>query len=133
MSLDRKLKKSNVFFGLSENIDYINLHGTSTPVGDICEINAIKKTFGEYANKVAISSTKSATGHLLGATGALEAMFCAKALETQTIPPSINIENLDENCAGMNIIQDAKKQEINTTLSNSFGFGGTNGSLILKK
>ena len=116
-----------------ENIDYINLHGTSTPVGDMCEINAIKKTFGDYANKVAISSTKSATGHLLGATGALEAMFCAKTLETQTIPPSINIENLDENCAGMNIIQDAKKQEINTTLSNSFGFGGTNGTLVFKR
>ena len=116
-----------------ENIDYINLHGTSTPVGDVCEINEIKKTFGDYANKVAISSTKSATGHLLGATGALEAMFCAKTLETQTIPPSINIENLDENCVGMNIIQEAKKQEINTTLSNSFGFGGTNGTLVFKR
>lgn len=118
---------------IPKDIDYINLHGTSTPVGDICEINAIKKTFGEYANKVAISSTKSATGHLLGATGALEAMFCAKALETQTIPPSINIENLDENCIGMNIIQEAKQQEINTTLSNSFGFGGTNGTLVFKR
>ena len=115
------------------DIDYINLHGTSTPMGDICEIKAIQNTFGEYANKVAISSTKSVTGHLLGATGALEAMFCALAIKNQVVPPSANIENLADECAGMNIVQEAKQQEINTTLSNSFGFGGTNGCLVLKK
>ncbi len=115
------------------DIDYINLHGTSTPMGDICEIKAIRNTFGAHANKVAISSTKSITGHLLGATGALEAMFCALAIKNQIVPPSANIENLADECAGMNIVQEAKQQEINTTLSNSFGFGGTNGCLVLKK
>lgn len=114
-------------------IDYINLHGTSTPVGDVAEINAIKKTFQGHANKVAISSSKSVTGHLLGASGALEAMFCAKSLETQTLIPSANIENLDECCSDMNVIRTAVKSKINYAMSNSFGFGGTNGSLIFKK
>ena len=116
-----------------ENIDYINLHGTSTKLGDIAEITAIKNTFKEHANKVAISSTKSITGHLLGTAGAIEAIFCIKALEEQIIPPSINIFNLDESCKNMNIITEPTKQNINATMSNSFGFGGTNGCLIFKK
>ena len=116
-----------------ENIDYINLHGTSTKLGDVAEITAIKNTFKEYASKVAISSTKSITGHLLGTAGAIEAIFCVKALEEQIIPPSINIFNLDESCKDMNVVTDATKQDINVTMSNSFGFGGTNGCLIFKK
>lgn len=114
-------------------IDYINLHGTSTKLGDIAEITAIKNTFMDHASKVAISSTKSITGHLLGAAGAIEAIFCIKALEEQIIPPNINIFNLDEKCKNMNIIRDTTKAEINTAMSNSFGFGGTNGCLIFKK
>ena len=117
----------------TSNIDYINLHGTSTKLGDIAEIKAIKNTFGEHADKVAISSTKSITGHLLGTAGAIEAIFCVKALEEQIIPPSINIFNLDDNCKGMNIITEPTKMRINATMSNSFGFGGTNGCLIFKK
>ena len=116
-----------------ENIDYINLHGTSTKLGDIAEITAIKNTFKEHANKVTISSTKSITGHLLGTAGAIEAIFCVKALEEQIIPPSSNIFNLDESCKDMNVVTDATKQDINATMSNSFGFGGTNGCLIFKK
>ena len=116
-----------------ENIDYINLHGTSTKLGDVAEITAVKNTFKEYASKVAISSTKSITGHLLGTAGAIEAIFCIKALEEQIIPPSINIFNLDDSCKDMNIITEPKKQDINATMSNSFGFGGTNGCLIFKK
>ncbi len=116
-----------------EEIDYINLHGTSTPLGDIAEISAIKKTFGEHSFNVAISSSKSVTGHLLGASGALEAMLCAKSIEMQTLIPSANIENLDENCDSMNIIKKSIKSDINYTMSNSFGFGGTNGCLIFKR
>ena len=117
----------------TDQIDYINLHGTSTPLGDIAEINAIKQTFNEHTNKIAVSSSKSVSGHLLGATGALEAMLCAKSLETQTLIPSANIECLDECCEGMNIILQAKPSNIQYALSNSFGFGGTNGCLIFKK
>ena len=116
----------------ADDIDYINLHGTSTPLGDIAEIAAIKDVFGKHAYEVAISSTKSITGHLLGATGALEAMICAKSCQEQIIPPSINIQNLDENCNGMNIIQKATKHNVKYAMSNSFGFGGTNGCLVFK-
>ena len=117
----------------ADKIDYINLHGTSTPLGDKAEITAIKNVFGEHSNKVAISSTKSITGHLLGSAGALEAMFCAKAIEEQILPPSANIDELDEVCEGMNILTNKTKTDVNYTTSNSFGFGGTNGCLIFKK
>ena len=114
------------------DIDYINLHGTSTQLGDIAEISAIKDIFSKHAYEVPISSTKSITGHLLGATGALEAMICAKSCQEQILPPSINIQNLDENCQGMNVIQKATKHDIKYAMSNSFGFGGTNGCLVFK-
>ena len=130
IAMKNALEDANI---TANKIDYINLHGTSTPIGDIAEINAIKKLFKEDINKVAISSTKSITGHLLGATGALEAMFCCKTLKEGIVPPSINIYNLDENCAGLKIIQKASKSDIKYALSNSFGFGGTNGCLIFKK
>ena len=115
------------------DVDYINLHGTSTPAGDAAEISAIRKTFGTNATNVAISSTKSITGHLLAATGALEAMFCAKSLEQQVLIPSANIQNLDEKFADLNIVMEKKPSKINYALSNSFGFGVTNGSLLFKK
>ena len=116
-----------------EEIDYINLHGTSTPLGDVAEITAIKNTFTDSYKKVAISSTKSVTGHLLGATGALEAMFCVKAIENQEVPMSANVENLDDACEGMNIVLKKTKMNVDYAMSNSFGFGGTNGTLIFKK
>ena len=114
------------------DIDYINTHGTSTPAGDIGETNGIKRAFGDHANKVMISSTKSTTGHLLGAAGVAEAIFCVLAIKNQVIPPTINLDNQDPECDldyTPNVARDAK---LRTVLSNSFGFGGTNGSLILR-
>jgi len=114
------------------DIDYINTHGTSTPAGDIGETNGIKRAFGDHARKVMISSTKSTTGHLLGAAGVAEAIFCVLALKNQVIPPTINLDNQDPECDldyTPNVARDAK---VRTVLSNSFGFGGTNGSLILR-
>jgi 3-oxoacyl-[acyl-carrier-protein] synthase II len=113
-------------------IDYLNAHGTSTPAGDIGETNGIKRAFGDAAKSLAVSSTKSTTGHLLGAAGAVEAIFCALAIRDQVIPPTINLDNQDPECDldyTPNIARDAK---IRTAISNSFGFGGTNGSLILR-
>ena len=114
------------------DIDYVNTHGTSTPAGDIGETTGIKRAFGDHAHKLMISSTKSTTGHMLGAAGVVEAIFSAKALQDQVIPPTINLENQDPECDldyTPNVARDAK---VRTILSNSFGFGGTNGSLILR-
>jgi len=114
------------------DIDYINTHGTSTPAGDIGETNGIKRAFGDHARKVMISSTKSTTGHLLGAAGVAEVIFCVLAIKNQVIPPTINLDNQDPECDldyTPNVARDAK---VRTVLSNSFGFGGTNGSLILR-
>ena len=120
-----------------DEIDYINVHGTSTPVGDISEIKAIQQVFGEHAHKLNISSTKSMTGHLLGATGALEAMFCTKAIEDDIVPPTINHEEGDEDEAidyTLNFtFNRAQERPIRAALSNSFGFGGHNATVILKK
>ncbi|MDD2961053.1 MAG: beta-ketoacyl-ACP synthase II [Muribaculaceae bacterium] len=118
-------------------IDYINVHGTSTPVGDTSEVLAIKDVFGEDAYKLNISSTKSMTGHLLGATGALEALFCVKSVEEDIIPPTINHdpEDIDENIDySLNFTFDkAQKRTVNAALSNTFGFGGHNACVIVKK
>ncbi len=114
------------------DIDYINTHGTSTPAGDIGETNGIKRAFGDHARKVMISSTKSTTGHLLGAAGVAEAIFCVLALRHQVIPPTINLENQDPECDLDYTPNVAREARIRTALSNSFGFGGTNGSLILR-
>ena len=114
------------------DIDYLNAHGTSTPAGDIGETNGIKRTFDDAAKSLAVSSTKSTTGHLLGAAGVVEAIFCALAIRDQVIPPTINLENQDPECDldyTPNVARDAK---VRTAISNSFGFGGTNGSLILQ-
>lgn len=120
-----------------EDIDYINVHGTSTPVGDISEAKAILDVFGDHAYKLNISSTKSMTGHLLGATGALETMFCVLALENQIIPPTINHEPDDcdpEIDYNLNFtFNKAQQREVRAAISNTFGFGGHNSSVIVKK
>ncbi len=120
-----------------EEIDYINVHGTSTPVGDVSEVKAIKEVFGDHAYKMNISSTKSMTGHLLGATGALEALFCVKSVQNDIVPPTINHdpedhdEEIDYN---LNFTFDkAQKRPVNIALSNTFGFGGHNATVIVKK
>lgn len=120
-----------------EDIDYINVHGTSTGVGDVSEAKAIKEVFGDHAYKLNISSTKSMTGHLLGATGALEALFCVKTIENGIVPPTINHEEGDNDPEidyNMNFtFNKAQKREVKAALSNTFGFGGHNASLIVKK
>lgn len=120
-----------------EEIDYINLHGTSTPVGDTSEAKAVKKVFGNHAYKVNLSATKSMTGHLLGAAGALEALFCVKAITDDVVPPTINHDPDDKDPDvdyDMNFtFNTAQKREVNAALSNTFGFGGHNAALILKK
>lgn len=116
-----------------EQIDYINAHGTSTPLGDVIETRAIRKTFGEHADKVAISSTKSMTGHLLGGAGGLEAGIAVLALRDQVAPPTINHTHPDAECDLDYVPLEARPMTINYALSNSFGFGGTNGALIFKR
>lgn len=120
-----------------EDIDYINMHGTSTPVGDRGEVKAIMKVFGDHAYKMSLSSTKSMTGHLLGAAGALEALLSVKALNDNIVPPTINHEEGDDDPEiDYNLdftFNEAKPRELNTVLSNTFGFGGHNASVILKK
>jgi 3-oxoacyl-[acyl-carrier-protein] synthase II len=118
-----------------EEIDYINVHGTLTPLGDIAETKAIKEVFGEHAYNLNISSTKSMTGHLLGAAGAIEAIACIKAVQDNIIPPTINFEHEDENIDyKLNLtLNKAQKRTVNAALSNTFGFGGHNTSIILKK
>ncbi len=116
------------------DIDYINTHGTSTPMGDGLEITAIKKLLGADAGKVSISSTKSMLGHSLGATGAMEAIFSLKAIETGIIPPTINLDDPDDFAEGLDLTPNvAKERNVDIALSNSFGFGGTNASLVFKK
>ena len=114
------------------DIDYINTHGTSTPAGDIGETVGIKRAFGDHAHKLMISSTKSTTGHMLGAAGVVETIFSAMALQDQVIPPTINLENQDPECDLDYTANAARDAKVRTILSNSFGFGGTNGSLILR-
>lgn len=115
-----------------EEVDYINTHGTSTPAGDINELKAIKVAFGDHARKVSISSSKSMTGHLLGAAGGLEAIVAVKAMEQGLVPPTINIENLDPECDLDVTPNTAKERPLRVSMSNSFGFGGTNATLLFK-
>jgi len=116
-----------------DEVDYINAHGTSTPAGDKAESDAVKTVFGDHAYKVAVSSTKSMTGHMLGAAGGIEAVFCALAIRDQVAPPTINIFNQDPECDLDYVPNTARQMKINTVVSNSFGFGGTNGTLVFKK
>lgn len=117
----------------SNDIQYINAHGTSTPAGDIAETIAVKTVFKSNAKKIAISSTKSMIGHLLGAAGGVEAIFSVLAIRDQIAPPTINLENQDPECDLDYVPNVAREMKIETSLSNSFGFGGTNGSLIFKQ
>jgi 3-oxoacyl-[acyl-carrier-protein] synthase II len=116
-----------------EDINYINAHGTSTPLNDKIETKAIKGAFGDYAKKVMISSTKSMTGHLLGAAGGIETAFCALVLRDQVVPPTINYENPDPLCDLDYVPNTARQAKVNVCLNNSFGFGGHNACLLLKK
>ena len=115
------------------DVDYINAHGTSTPAGDIAETEAIKHTFGDHAKKITVSSTKSMTGHLLGAAGGVEAVFSVLALHHNVLPPTINYETPDPKCDLDYVPNQAREVQVNVALSNSFGFGGTNGTVAFKK
>lgn len=118
-----------------EDVDYLNAHATSTPVGDISEINAIRKVFGDAPENLMISGTKSMTGHLLGAAGAIESILCVKAINESIIPPTINTQQIDENIPqGIDIVtKTARHTEVNVAMSNTFGFGGHNAIIVMKK
>ncbi|MGB1581140.1 MAG: beta-ketoacyl-ACP synthase II, partial [Nevskiales bacterium] len=115
------------------DVQYINAHGTSTPAGDVAETTGIKNAFGDHAYKLAVSSTKSMTGHLLGAAGACEAILSVLAIRDQVAPPTINLDNPSEDCDLDYVPHNAREMPIEYALSNSFGFGGTNGSLLFKR
>ncbi|MEH6924264.1 beta-ketoacyl-ACP synthase II [Bacillus altitudinis] len=130
----RAMKEAIRDAGLTvEEIDYINAHGTSTPYNDKFETMAIKEVFGEHANQLAISSTKSMTGHLLGAAGGVEAIFSVLAIKDSVIPPTINLETPDEECDLDYVANEARSKEVQVALSNSLGFGGHNATIIFKK
>lgn len=116
-----------------QDIDYINAHGTSTALGDIAETQAVKLAMGDYANSIAVSSTKSMTGHLLGAAGAIEAVYATLAIKYQVAPPTINLEHPDPECDLDYVPGTARDMKIDVAMSNSFGFGGTNGTLVIKR
>src|SRR6516162_6057285 len=116
-----------------EDISYINAHGTSTPQGDIAETQAIKTVFGDHARKLVVSSTKGATGHMLGAAGAVEMVVCAKSLQTDIVPPTINYEFPDPECDLDYVPNTAREMKVNAIVNNSFGFGGHNASIVAKK
>jgi 3-oxoacyl-[acyl-carrier-protein] synthase II len=115
----------------AEDIDYINAHGTSTPLGDEIEVNAVKRLYGDHAYSLSMSSTKSAIGHLLGAAGAVEALFCIKAIQSGIVPPTLNLEKPSPGCDIDLVPFEAKERPVRNVMSNSFGFGGTNASLII--
>jgi 3-oxoacyl-[acyl-carrier-protein] synthase II len=114
-----------------EAVDHLNAHATSTPAGDLAEARAIRQVFGAHVERLPVSATKSMTGHLLGAAGALEALLCVRALETGWLPPTTNLEHPDPECALDHVVGEPRRAAIRVALSNSFGFGGTNASLVL--
>ncbi len=130
LSIDNALKDAGIN---AENVDYVNAHGTSTMLNDLNETRALKRVLGEHAYKVPVSSTKSMTGHLLGAAGAVEAIFCILAIRNSVIPPTINLDNPAEECDLDYVPHHARQQKVDIAISNSFGFGGTNGTLVFKK
>lgn len=128
-SMEMALKRANM---TPADIDYINAHGTST-MADTIELGAVKRLFGDAISNVSMSSTKSAIGHLLGGAGAVEAIFCILAIRDQIVPPTLNLDNPSEGCEGVDLVpHTAKKRKVTAVLNNSFGFGGTNASLIMK-
>ena len=128
-SMQAALKRSGL---RADEIDYVNAHGTSTPLGDEIELGAVKRLFGNSVAKLSMSSTKSAIGHLLGAAGAVEAIFCILAIRDQIVPPTLNLDNPSDGCGDIDLVpHQAKQREVKAVLSNSFGFGGTNASVIL--
>ena len=129
-SMEMAMKKSGLSLG---DIDYINAHGTSTPMGDELELGAVRRLFGDHLNTMSMSSTKSAIGHLLGGAGAVESIFCILALRDQIVPPTLNLDNPSDSCIGVDLVPHvAKKRSVKAVLNNSFGFGGTNASLVMK-
>jgi 3-oxoacyl-[acyl-carrier-protein] synthase II len=127
------MKTALAYAGLkAEDVDYINAHGTSTKLNDLSENKAVKAVFGEHAYKLAISSTKSMTGHLLGGAGGIEAIFTALTIKHGIIPPTINYETPDPECDLDYVPNVARKQKVKVAMSNSFGFGGTNGCVVLR-
>jgi 3-oxoacyl-[acyl-carrier-protein] synthase II len=116
-----------------QDVDYINAHGTSTPAGDVAETDGIKSVFGEHAKKLMVSSSKSMTGHLLGAAGGIEAAFSVLAVHHGVVPPTINLDNQDPACDLDYVPNTARDADIRVAVSNSFGFGGTNASVIVRK
>lgn len=116
-----------------DDVDYINAHGTSTPAGDLVEVKAIKRTFADHASKLAVSSTKSMTGHLLGAAGGIEAVYASLAIKHQVVPPTINLDNPEEGCDLDFVPHTARDMDLGVVMSNSFGFGGTNATLVFKR
>ena len=130
-SMEMALRKA----GMSpSDIDYINAHGTSTPLGDELELGAVRRLFGDAISTVSMSSTKSAIGHLLGGAGAVESIFCILALRDQIVPPTLNLDNPSEGCEGVDLVpHKAKQRPVRAVLNNSFGFGGTNASLVMKQ
>jgi 3-oxoacyl-[acyl-carrier-protein] synthase II len=115
------------------DIDYINAHGTSTPMGDELELGAVRKLFGNAVGKLSMSSTKSAIGHLLGGAGAVEAIFCILAMRDQIVPPTLNLDDPSDACMGVDLVPHVpKERSVKAVLNNSFGFGGTNASLVFR-
>jgi len=129
-AMEMAMRKS----GLSlADIDYINAHGTSTPLGDELELGAVRRLFGNSIDSLSMSSTKSAIGHLLGGAGAVESIFCILAMRDQIVPPTLNLDNPSDGCEGVDLVPHvAKKRKVKAVLNNSFGFGGTNASLVMK-
>ncbi len=115
-----------------EDVDYVNAHGTSTPLGDEIELGAVKRLFGDHAYKFCMSSTKSAIGHLLGAAGAVEAIYSILAIGNGVVPPTLNLDNPSDSCDLNLVAHTAQQRKVRVALSNSFGFGGTNASLVFR-
>jgi 3-oxoacyl-[acyl-carrier-protein] synthase II len=129
-AMEMAMRKSGL--SLSE-IDYVNAHGTSTPLGDELELGAVRRLFGPALETMSMSSTKSAIGHLLGGAGAVESIFCILAIRDQIVPPTLNLDNPSESCIGVDLVPHvAKKRRVKAVLNNSFGFGGTNASLVMR-